>query len=63
VAVPAVLAYNWLARRNKVIAEDLSAFTNDLHGYMVSGGTVRPQGAPGGGASAAAPKAAPAAAR
>ena len=59
VAVPAVLAYNWLARRNKVIAEELSAFTNDLHGYMVSGGTVRPQGAGGG---AAAPKGAPAAA-
>jgi biopolymer transport protein ExbB len=59
VAVPAVLAYNWLARRNKVIAEDLSAFTNDLHGYMVSGGTVRPQGAP----AAGAPKAAPVPAR
>src|SRR6202012_3251110 len=58
VAVPAVLAYNWLARRNKVISEDLSAFTNDLHGYMVSGGSVRPQG--GAPASQAAPKTAPA---
>jgi len=30
VAVPAVLAYNWLARRNKVIGEELASFTNDL---------------------------------
>jgi biopolymer transport protein ExbB len=30
VAVPAVLAYNWLIRRNKSIMEDLAAFTNDL---------------------------------
>ena len=27
VAVPAVLAYNWLIRRNKSIMEDLAAFT------------------------------------
>jgi biopolymer transport protein ExbB len=43
VAVPAVMAYNWLMRRNKVIIEDLARFSNDLHGYMMSGGTVRPQ--------------------
>ena len=42
VAVPAVLAYNWLQRRNKSIAEDLSAFNNDLLGYLVSDGAVRP---------------------
>jgi biopolymer transport protein ExbB len=42
VAVPAVLAYNWLIRRNKSIMEDLAAFTNDLHGYLVSGGKVKP---------------------
>lgn len=42
VAVPAVLAYNWLQRRNKSIAEDLSGFNNDLLGYLVSGGAVRP---------------------
>ncbi|MBU0555719.1 MAG: MotA/TolQ/ExbB proton channel family protein [Alphaproteobacteria bacterium] len=42
VAVPAVLAYNWLQRRNKSIAEDLSGFNNDLLGYMVSNGAVRP---------------------
>src|SRR6059058_4551864 len=43
VAVPAVLAYNWLMRRNKAIIEELARFANDLHGYMVSGGTVKPQ--------------------
>ena len=42
VAVPAVLAYNWLVRRNKNIMEDLAAFTNDLNGYMMSAGAVKP---------------------
>src|SRR5213595_3370214 len=42
VAVPAVLAYNWLIRRNKSITEDLAAFTNDIHGYLMSGGAVKP---------------------
>ena len=42
VAVPAVLAYNWLIRRNKTIMEDLSAFTNDVHGYLASAGAVKP---------------------
>ncbi len=52
VAVPAVLAYNWLIRRNKSIMEDLAAFTNDLHGYLMSDGKVKPQmaGVSGGGA-------------
>jgi biopolymer transport protein ExbB len=43
VAVPAVLAYNWLIRRNKSIMEDLAAFTNDLNGFMSSGGKVKPR--------------------
>jgi biopolymer transport protein ExbB len=43
VAVPAVLSYNWLMRRNKAIVEELAKFANDLHGYMVSGGSVKPQ--------------------
>jgi biopolymer transport protein ExbB len=43
VAVPAVLAYNWLIRRNKSIQEDLAAFTNDLHGYLMSDGSVKPR--------------------
>ena len=42
VAVPAVMGYNWLQRRNKMIAEQLSTFSNDLHGFMMSGGAVRP---------------------
>ena len=42
VAVPAVLAYNWLVRRNKSIMEDLAAFTNDLHGYLMSNGALKP---------------------
>jgi biopolymer transport protein ExbB len=46
VAVPAVMAYNWLMRRNKAIIEELAKFSNDLHGYMMSGGTVRPNVAP-----------------
>jgi len=42
VAVPAVMAYNWLMRRNKAVLEELARFSNDLHGYMMSGGNVRP---------------------
>src|ERR687894_1202606 len=59
VAVPAVLAYNWLIRRNKAIVEELARFSNELHGYMMSGGAVRPvvanrpAGASGSGAGAA----------
>jgi biopolymer transport protein ExbB len=42
VAVPAVLAYNWLQRRNKSIAEELAAFSNDVLGFLASNGSVRP---------------------
>ena len=42
VAVPAVMGYNWLQRRNKLIAEQMSTFCSDLHGYMTSNGAVRP---------------------
>ncbi|MBP2275585.1 MULTISPECIES: MotA/TolQ/ExbB proton channel family protein [Sphingomonas] len=42
VAVPAVLAFNFLQRRNKGIAEHLSAFSNDVLGYLASNGAVRP---------------------
>jgi biopolymer transport protein ExbB len=52
VAVPAVLAYNWLMRRNKAIIEELARFANDLHGYMVSGGSVKPQAVAPAGAGA-----------
>ena len=59
VAVPAVLAYNWLIRRNKSIMEDLAAFTNDLHGYLMSNGAVKPQFASAKGAAGAARTGAP----
>jgi biopolymer transport protein ExbB len=36
VAVPAVLGYNWLVRRNKVAMEHLRAFSADLHLVMMS---------------------------
>ena len=42
VAVPAVMQYNWLMRRNKNIGEQLARFATDVHGYMMSGGAVRP---------------------
>jgi biopolymer transport protein ExbB len=37
VAVPAVLGYNWLVRRNKVALEHLRAFSADLHMVLMSG--------------------------
>jgi biopolymer transport protein ExbB len=37
VAVPAVLGYNWLVRRNKAGMEDVRAFGNDLHAVLLSG--------------------------
>jgi biopolymer transport protein ExbB len=36
VAVPAVLLYNYLVRRNKVITEKLRAFAGDLQTYLIS---------------------------
>lgn len=42
VAVPAVLAYNWLQSRNKSIQRSLSAFSNDVLGYISSDGKVKP---------------------
>lgn len=41
-AVPAVLAFNWLQRRNKAIAEDLNEFSNQVLAYLASNGAVRP---------------------
>jgi biopolymer transport protein ExbB len=40
VAVPAVLGYNWLLRRNKGIQDSLKNFTGDLHAYLVGGARV-----------------------
>lgn len=36
VAVPAVLSYNWLVRRNKVVMEKVRAFSGDLHSVLIS---------------------------
>ena len=36
VAVPAVLGYNWLVRRNKAVMEDVNAFGSDLHAVILA---------------------------
>jgi len=56
VAVPAVLAYNYLQARNKRIAEELSGFSTDVLANINSKGSVKPV------LGAAPAKAAPAAA-
>jgi biopolymer transport protein ExbB len=38
VAVPAVLGYNWLLRRNKAILDQLRYFTNDLYAALLGAG-------------------------
>src|SRR6185437_10100780 len=53
VAVPAVMGYNWLLGRNKVLQDALRNFASDLHAYLVSGARVDV----GGGARPAAAKA------
>jgi|SRR5579863_3075409 len=57
VAVPAVMGYNWLLGRNKVLQDALRNFAADLHAYLVGG--VRVDSGAAGGARAAAAKAAP----
>jgi biopolymer transport protein ExbB len=37
VAVPAVLGYNWLVRRNKTAMEDIRSFSADVHSVLISG--------------------------
>ena len=41
VAVPAVLAYNLLIRRNKTAIEEVRGFGADLHMVLLSGGTAK----------------------
>jgi biopolymer transport protein ExbB len=55
VAVPAVMGYNWLLGRNKVLTDALKNFSSDLHAYLVGGARVDA----GGGARPAAAKASP----
>ena len=63
VAVPAVLAYNYLQARNKRIAENLSGFATDILANINSKGAVKPAvivpGKPAPAAVAAKPVAAP----
>lgn len=40
VAVPAVLGYNWLTRRNKAIQDRVNYFAHDLHQALLSGARV-----------------------
>ena len=40
VAVPAVMGYNWLVRRNKTAMEQVRAFGADLHSVLLSGGRI-----------------------
>jgi biopolymer transport protein ExbB len=37
VAVPAVMGYNWLIRRNKTALERVRAFSGDLHNVLLAG--------------------------
>jgi biopolymer transport protein ExbB len=40
VAVPAVLGYNWLVRRNKTAMEQVRSFGADLHSVLLSGSRI-----------------------
>ncbi|MDO9092949.1 MAG: MotA/TolQ/ExbB proton channel family protein [Rubrivivax sp.] len=37
VAVPAVMGYNWLLRRNKAVMDETKAFAGDLHNVLIAG--------------------------
>ena len=37
VAVPAVMGYNWLIRRNKAVMDETRAFAGDLHNVLLAG--------------------------
>ncbi|OYV01768.1 MAG: biopolymer transporter ExbB [Burkholderiales bacterium PBB5] len=37
VAVPAVMGYNWLIRRNKTVMEGVRAFSGDVHNVLLAG--------------------------
>ena len=37
VAVPAVMGYNWLIRRNKTVMERVRAFSGDVHNVLLAG--------------------------
>ena len=37
VAVPAVMGYNWLIRRNKTVMEKVRSFSGDVHNVLLAG--------------------------
>ena len=43
VAVPAVLGYNWLVRRNKVVLDRVRSFAGDLLALLIGGARAEPQ--------------------
>jgi biopolymer transport protein ExbB len=46
VAVPAVLGYNWLVRRNKIVMDEVRGFGSDLHTVLLAAGAKAPVPAP-----------------
>jgi biopolymer transport protein ExbB len=40
VAVPAVVGYNWLVRRNKGVMDEVRAFGSDLHAVLLVADTA-----------------------
>ena len=57
VAVPAVMGYNWLIRRNKAVQEYLGNFSADVHGFIMSGARVPTSTVPPASASTITPSA------
>ena len=58
VAIPAVLAYNAVARRNRLLLSELDGFAHDLFAFMSTGippAAARPEPAPGSRTPVAAP--------
>jgi biopolymer transport protein ExbB len=45
VALPAVLAYNFLLRAHRVIGQELDGFAHDLHAYLTAGARAHPDDA------------------
>ncbi|MDR3214279.1 MAG: MotA/TolQ/ExbB proton channel family protein, partial [Azoarcus sp.] len=41
VAVPAVLGYNWLVRRNKAALDDVRSFSVDLHAALLGASSAQ----------------------
>jgi biopolymer transport protein ExbB len=46
VAIPAVLGYNFIVRRNRVVSAQLDAFAHDLYTFLVTGAKIDAQAPP-----------------